>query len=130
MNNAYHKRVVVATNTYQYRLMSQTLLKAVHVYYTADATVGNRGISLGIYDADGNELYDWHAGVNITANDVTHVEFMSGMPRETQLSGPNSDHMVVGIAELLISGQYSLRIHDEANVSSGDSMEINFWGER
>lgn len=125
--NAIHQRFSVTTNTWTYRLGTLAQIDHVHVHYTSTATVGNRQIAYAILDGSGNIISDYHAGVNVPASTVAHIEFIPGHDRETQLSGPDSDHMVIGIPLLLIPGNYSIKVYDTADIAAADTMEINIF---
>ena len=85
-NNCFHYREAVATNTWSKRFGHQLCISAVHVIYTADATNGDRHLRLQVKDVDGNVVIDFHPNAATTANDVHHIEFLSGQQRDTGFS--------------------------------------------
>lgn len=95
-----------------------------HVSYTSTATVGNRQIILGVYDADDVLVSDIHAGAVQAASNTYHYLFSRGVYRETSVVD-TSLHAPIPFGLVLLPGWY-LRVRDSAAIdAAADDMVIN-----
>jgi hypothetical protein len=116
----------VSSNTWTSDVFrDQIRLLWAHVEYTADATVGNRWISLELLDSSGTVMVDTHSGAAQTAGQVRDHEFFPGIFRETSYINNHSINVPIP-AKLIIPANHRLKILDDTNVSTGDSMVIHY----
>lgn len=96
-----------------------------HVTLVTSATVGNRQMVFGIYDADGNLIIDLVAGATQAASLTRHYGFLQGIYRETSFTG-NEIQVPVPI-DCYIPPGGSLRFYDSAAIdAAADDMTVSF----
>lgn len=113
----------VATNTYSDQMERQSCLCFVHVDWTADATVGNRLITLQVTDDAGNVRFDAFAGANITASQNRHVSFQPGIYRETSFV---NNEIQVAIPPIVLEPGWTIKVFDTNDVSASDTFHLSY----
>lgn len=117
-------RFTSATNTYTTsKFTSETRCNWMRINYTSDATVGNRQIVTELYNGDGDLIWTCSAGAVQAASTVNNYLWMPGIYRETTFI--NNSLQVPFPTNMTLLGNWTLKVYDSANISSGDSMIID-----
>lgn len=102
-------------------------IQFLSVDLVSTATVGNRQITLDVYDgsvASGNLVYSINAGAVQAASATVRYEFYPQAPNETSVvNGGLKTHL----PDIILSSQWSINVSDSAAVdAAADDMTVNF----
>mgnify|MGYP001561624113 CR=1 FL=1 len=125
VGNASPTVVYISPSTvpYTYTPTTDKQLLFIHVTFTASSTVSNREIVLKLVDTDSNVVGDWHTTPAITAGQTRHIEYMSGIYRESTFDA-NGTVQTPFPTGLIIPKNYSLVIADATGVVTNDTMTV------
>lgn len=103
----------------------QYIVQYGEVIVTANGTVANRTVRVGVYDDAGTpaEFYDVHSGLAVTAGQTIHHQLMPGTYRETAAID-NSVQLPMG-AKLIVLPGWRLRV-SLVNGVAGDNISCKF----
>ena len=113
---------LTGTNTVTLVSDSNQIIKGIGVKLVSDATVGNRQIDVEVFS--GSDIYaKISAGVVQAASLTRRFFFGPGLEREAAFIDDNV--MVSLSSEFILPKDFSLKIYDSADISSGgDAIEV------
>ncbi len=111
--------VTLASSTYSRQLLFASAT------YTTSSTIGNRYLYLAMYNGSGTKVAYWLTSAAMTASGTYTVEFVPGTYRETAFDTNNSIQTPFP-AGLVIPAGYSLKVFDNAGISTSDSESVTF----
>lgn len=111
----------VATNTWTSGVYRDNFrILWTQIFYTSDATAGNRSIQFLVLDADNHTVWDSRSEANQAASLTRHYSIAPGFPRESSFSG-NDDLYMPMPDGLIIQAGWKIKILDAADVSAADT---------
>ncbi len=116
-------QVITLTGTNTVTLSASSVARRLifaDINYTASATVGNRYIVMQLLNASNTVVGDLNTSAAITASATDHIDFVPGTYRETAFDATKTIQTPFPV-DLLIPANYTLKIVDVSNVSTGDA---------